>query len=441
VGVDASDPHSDTTIATHRHADSVVDAIFFVFGGVSAVWLAYLLLREGFTLGWGQIWFSVFYWVVLAYVVLPRLHRILTRIYVPDYFIGRARTSDGLLGDPINLALLGSEPQVHETLTRAGWVRADDVSVATGWRVVRSTLLRRSYREAPVSPLLLFGREQDFAYQQEVDGTPGRRHHVRFWKCPPGWLLPGGRGADWLAAGTYDRSVGLSLFTLQVTHKIEARTDIERDHIVESVSGANAAVRLSTIRDFSTGYHARNGGGDAIETDGDLPVLDLRLVRPWRGFTDVPTDSRDRRPGATILGAVLVAGRAVTAAVFLVILLLTWLQLGADATAGETVFIVVAGAVLVGFVAAEIWLAVLVFLGRNGARVLTMALSSITVILQAVTLVEGGPRITFATNLTGLSLDVLLILALSSERARVYAKRIRKRPKRISGRAGDTAAF
>ena len=30
------------------------------------------------------------------------------------------------------------------------------------------------------------------------------------------------------------------------------------------------------IRDFSTGYHSRNGGGDLIQTDGDLPILDLR---------------------------------------------------------------------------------------------------------------------------------------------------------------------
>ena len=32
------------------------------------------------------------------------------------------------------------------------------------------------------------------------------------------------------------------------------------------------------IRDFSTGYHSRNGGGDTIQTDGDLPVIDLRGV-------------------------------------------------------------------------------------------------------------------------------------------------------------------
>ncbi len=33
---------------------------------------------------------------------------------------------------------------------------------------------------------------------------------------------------------------------------------------------------LDVIKEFSTGYHARNGGGDSIRTDGDLPVLDLR---------------------------------------------------------------------------------------------------------------------------------------------------------------------
>lgn len=32
------------------------------------------------------------FWGMLAYPVLPRLHKILTTIYVPDYFIGRAGT-------------------------------------------------------------------------------------------------------------------------------------------------------------------------------------------------------------------------------------------------------------------------------------------------------------------------------------------------------------
>ncbi|MBB5640347.1 hypothetical protein [Cryobacterium roopkundense] len=98
---------------------------------------------------------------------------------------------------------------------------------------------------------------------------------------------------------------------------------------------------------------------------------------------------------------------------------------GAHDRAGpeEIAVLSLATAVLAGFVAAELSLAVLVFRGRNWARVLAMALSGLAVIGQAAAVVEGGPRISLATNLTGLSLDVLLILALSSERARVYAKR------------------
>lgn len=259
-------------------AGVALDWFFFVFAGLAAIWLAYLSFTATFSLGWWGILAAIAFWGLLAYLVLPRLHRILTTIYVPDYFIGRARTSDGLLGDPVNLGFMGTGPQIESALRAAGWTRADDVTLRSSWRIVTSTLTRRSYDEAPVSPLFLFGRQQDFAYQQEVDGNPAQRHHVRFWKCPDGWLLPGGRQVDWLAAGTFDTSVGLSLFTLQITHRIDADTDVERDHIVSTVSAADPRVRVDVLRDFSTGYHSRNGGGDSIVTDGDLPIVDVRAV-------------------------------------------------------------------------------------------------------------------------------------------------------------------
>ena len=201
---------------------AVLDQFFFVFAGLAAVWLAWLLLRESFQLGWWGILVFVVFWGMLAYLALPRIHRMLTAIYVPDYFIGRTRTSDGLLGDPINLALLGDEAALHSAMQAASWTRADRVTLRTSWRIITSTITRRSYDEAPVSPLFLFGRMQDFAYQQEVAGNPAKRHHVRFWRTPDGWLLPGGTRVEWLAAGTFDRAVGFSLFTLQVTHKIHS---------------------------------------------------------------------------------------------------------------------------------------------------------------------------------------------------------------------------
>jgi len=87
---------------------SRLDAGMFTFAGLATLWLGYLLLRESVRPGWPLLLLVVF-WILVTYLLLPRLHRILTRIYVPGYFIGRARTSDGLLGDPINLAFRGHE--------------------------------------------------------------------------------------------------------------------------------------------------------------------------------------------------------------------------------------------------------------------------------------------------------------------------------------------
>ena len=84
----------------------MLDGTLFAFAGLATIWLAYLVFRASIRPGWPMLLLIVF-WVLLTYLLLPRLHRILTRLYVPGYFIGRARTSDGLLGDPVNLALRG----------------------------------------------------------------------------------------------------------------------------------------------------------------------------------------------------------------------------------------------------------------------------------------------------------------------------------------------
>jgi hypothetical protein len=228
-------------------------------------------------MSWSLLYLVVF-WAVLAYLALPRVHRLLSTIYVPDYFIGRTHTPDGLLGDPVNLAVRGTAGQVHATMQGAGWTLADPITLRTAWRIILGWLARRSYPEAPVSALLLFGTVQAFAYQQEVAGNPSQRHHIRFWPTPDGWLLPGGHRVDFLAAGTYDRAVGLSLFTLQITHKIDANIDAERDYVIDTVRCSSDEVTTTVLENFSTGYHSRNGGGDAVVTDGNMPILELCSV-------------------------------------------------------------------------------------------------------------------------------------------------------------------
>ncbi len=407
-----------------RSALRAVDAALFVFAGLSAVWLAYLVLVASLQPNW-QLVLLVVFWVVVAYLALPPLHRALTYIYVPNYFIGRTRTSDGLLGDPVNLALLGDEPQVHAAMTAAGWVRADDVTPASSLRIVRTTLSRRSYPEAPVSPLHLFQRQQDFAYQQEVQGNPSQRHHVRFWRCPDGWRLPGGFAVDWVAAGTYDRSVGLSLWTFQVTHRIAKHIDVERDHIVATLTGADPRVTVRRIRHFATGYHARNGGGDEMVTDGDLPVVDLTgLPAAARTERATPTDSRDRRPASVTFSASVACLRGLLGVVLAGLLLA-----GADLVPGGAAVrptASLAAATAAGFLvvaAVDLVLGIATFRGRNWGRLLLMVECTATVVVAFAATTGGGPLPTLGSGLPHVALGILVLLALTSPRARRYATR------------------
>ncbi|WP_323503034.1 LssY C-terminal domain-containing protein [Cryobacterium sp. RTS3] len=434
-----------------------VDAFFFVFGGFAAVWLAVLLVSESFLLGWGALWFAVLFWVLLAYLVLPRLHRILTQLYVPNYFIGRTRTSDGLLGDPVNLAITGSAEQLQQALAAAGWTRADDITPGTTWRMVSATLARRSYDEAPVSPLFLFDRMQDFAYQQEVADNPAKRHHVRFWRCPDGWLLPGGTRVDWLAAGTFDRAVGFSLFTLQITHKIDENTDIERDHIVESLLQAGSGARVDVIRDFASGYHARNGGGDTIQTDGDLPVIDVSGVavsgsaaaRAGSAAAPVPSTASGeapngsaapaapgvhrRRPASISVGALMLSARVLSGLGVIVLAALDWPEFVSavaidgkpagtvdPATAGVALGLLLAGYGVV--LALNIGFAAFVYFGRNWARIVAMSFATVSIITSFVDYAVNGAAITLRTSLVSVTFDILILLALSAKDAREFSR-------------------
>lgn len=434
------DPGKRAARPLHVRRGRIVDYTYFLIATLAAIWLAWLLVGESPSWGWWLILFFVLFWALLAYLLLPRLHSILTRIYVPGYFIGRARTSDGLLGDPINLALRGNQAQLESAMADAGWTRADPVTTRTSLRIVTSTLTRRSYDEAPVSPLLLFGRVQDLAYQQEVEGNPAKRHHVRFWRCPEGWRLPGGGEADWLGAGTFDRSVGFSLFTLQLTHKIDQDTDIERDHIVATLTAACPDARVNVIRDFSTGYHSRNGGGDTITTDGDLPIVDLRRVptRPvYDDAVDVVEQAADRRPIAISLGAALLAMRAVAGLVFIGATVSGWdafvnsLVVDIEDAAGDDVYAIAraAAAMVIALSATGIVvqsaLVALIYRGSNWARILAMSVSALAVVAAAVDYFNGGPPVSLRANVLGLPLDILVLLALSSPSASAWTRRIR----------------
>ncbi|MBK7723215.1 MAG: LssY C-terminal domain-containing protein [Austwickia sp.] len=393
---------------------------------VFSFYVAFVIAGQGETIVERAAWIILF-WAVFAYLAMPRLNQIMTAIYVPDYFMGRTRAADGVLGDPVNLAVRGSESSIHAVMQAAGWTLADPVTLGSSWRIVLSSLTRRSYPAAPVSPLFLFGRMHDFAYQQEVDGNASQRHHVRFFRCPSGWILPGGHSVDWLASGTYDRAVGLSLFTLQVTHKIDADIDVERDYIIATVRHAVPDVTVDVIADFSTGYHARNGGGDRVVTDGDLPVLELGgVVMSASVATQPPVRRRDisARPPAVLLAAALSVVSTVVSTGQGVYELVTEdpvEYLGIPDATGAQWARIAAIAVVVLLAIGLMALAYLTYRGRAWARVAMLGLAAAT--LWSHVGIGENDRAT----LGDLAIDLAIMYALTSTSARQWTGELRTR--------------
>lgn len=405
---------------------TMFDRIAFLVGAAAAVWMATIIAIEGLRTPWALVWFIPI-WAITAYLVLPRLHLLLSNLYVPDYFFGRTRTTDGLLGDPVNLGVDGTGAQLDEVMVAAGWHHADEITAASTWRIIMSTLTRRSYPTAPVSPLMLFGRRHDVAYQQEVEGNPKQRHHVRFWHSPPGWLLPGGAHADWLGAATYDTDVGISFFTLQITHRIDQNTDIERDHVVSTMRASDPTVKIRLLRDFTTGYHARNGGGDLFLTDGDLPIVDVTRVQPVpspgaSAPADEAIDHFSRAPLSVAAAVALVAVVALIQVMDVLVDGQLWQGIaGADAieSAALVIVLVMFGASTLG----QLTMAWFVLRGGRRSRAILIVLVTLAIVVMAIDYIDGNTVLGLDWSLLTASVQCITLLCLSSESAGSWVRR------------------
>lgn len=156
------------------------------------------------------------------------------------------------------------------------------------------------------------------------------------------------------------------------------------------------------------------------------------LVRPLEHDPAMP------RPASTVAGAALVLLRALAGVVWVVALVFGWPDWLRDATAvfggdaseppdmtgftagvGLWIFLGVAGVVL----AAEALLGILILGGRNLPRVLVMLFSVVSICTAFVQWWVDGQDIRLQTTYVTLSLDILILLALSSRNSAAYARR------------------
>ena len=217
-------------------------------------------------------------WLLAAYVILPAVWRHFEHQPALEDAPRTSVTAQGIPGDPLNVALIGTEDSLVHAMLASGWQPADPITLRTSFRIAGSVLLDRTYADAPVSNLFVFGRKQDLAFEKALGKSARHRHHVRFWRSEK-------LGRDgvplWIGAVTFDRSVGFSHLTGQITHHIGADIDAERDGLMGDLRRAGCLTELFQVTGVGATLLGRNGGGDRYDTDGELTVGVLASGKAW----------------------------------------------------------------------------------------------------------------------------------------------------------------
>ena len=176
-------------------------------------------------------------------------------------------------GDMVNFILIGSEKQVQDALTAANWHVADTSTPGALARAILMATQKQDYLQMPMSQLYLFGRVQDFGYEQaEPYAMVASRHHFRIWKSELTYKgLP-----VWAGAGTHDIGFEKDQRNGKVTHKIDPKVDGERDHIGESLQQAGEVKTMSYFLPSDPVQDARNATGGGYQSDGRILVILLQ---------------------------------------------------------------------------------------------------------------------------------------------------------------------
>lgn len=147
-------------------------------------------------------------------------------------------------GDPLNLVLIGDARDIFPAFIRRNWHGTEILWSDSMWRTIESFLKGSRYRYSPVSPLYVFGRQQDLA-AQKARSTIHERNHLRLWLTP---LRFRGK-AIWI--GQISRDIGVK-FTLKSptisTHVIDPDVDEARIYLIEDLAYSQALAVLGYVK-------------------------------------------------------------------------------------------------------------------------------------------------------------------------------------------------
>ena len=185
----------------------------------------------------------------------------------------RVSDPDGRPGDMVNVLIVGTQDQMVQAFTAAGWVQVDKSVGNTVLNALVDSFEKKDYLTMPMSTLFLFKRAQDFGFAHaEPVKVAMSRNHLRVWKSP---YEVDGRPL-WCVAATHDIGFERDQRNNGVTHKIDPAIDGEREFVYGTLSGTGLVVQRDHVTPADPLTTAKTATGGEFHSDGRILVLVLK---------------------------------------------------------------------------------------------------------------------------------------------------------------------
>ena len=175
-------------------------------------------------------------------------------------------------GDMVNFLIVGPEASMQKVFTAAGWVKVDADVKDTVFHGFLESMSKESYLTMPMSPLYLFGRQQDYGWAHaEPIQVVASRNHLRIWKAPfqvSGQTLGVGAATHDIGFEKDQRNNGL-------THKIDPDIDLERNYVEKTLTSTGLVAEITHFLPDNPMKEAKTATGGSFHSDGHVLVLKL----------------------------------------------------------------------------------------------------------------------------------------------------------------------
>ena len=179
-------------------------------------------------------------------------------------------------GDMVNVLIIGTQDQLVQTFTEAGWVQVDKSVGSTAMNAFLGSLEKKDYLTMPMSILYLFDRPQDFGFAHaEPVRVAMSRNHLRVWKSP----FEVNDRPLWCIAATHDIGFERDQRNNGVTHKIDPSIDGEREYVNGTLSSTGLVIARDHVTPADALTTAKTATGGEFHSDGRIVVLELKSAK------------------------------------------------------------------------------------------------------------------------------------------------------------------